>query len=110
MGGDTKANGLPRMVEGVVVGYGISLCTCIVAKIAEPTCSVSGMIPVSICWGMGFDIPGPSINVGCIPYFIFWVGGEGGSRERLQAHVLLDFWMRNSNAHRRRGREIAGSL
>ena len=50
MGGDTKANGLPRMVEGVVVVYGISLCTCIVAKFAEPTCSVSGMISESICW------------------------------------------------------------
>ena len=110
MGGDNKANGLPQMVERVVVVYGISLCTCIVAKIAEPTCSVSGMIPVSICWGVGFDIPGPSINVGCIPCFIFWVGGVGGSRERLQAHVMLDFWLRDSKAHRRRGREIAGSV
>ena len=110
MGGDTKANGLSWMVEGVVVEYGISLCTCIVAKIAEPMCSVSGMIPMSICSGVGFDIPGPSINVGCIPHFIFWVGGEGGSRERLQANVLWDFWMRDSKAHQRRGMEIAGSV
>ena len=110
MAGDSKANGLPRMVEGVVVWYGISLCTCIVAKIAEPTCSVSGMIPLSICWGVGFDIPGPSINVGCIPCFIFWVGWEGGGRERLQAHALWDLWMRDSKAYRRSGKEIAGSM
>ena len=110
MGRYTKANGLQRLVEGVVVGYGISLCTYIVAKIAEPMCSLKGMIPVSICWELGFNIPGPSINVGCIPFFIFWVGGEDGGRERLQAHVLLDFWMRDSKAHRRRGREIAGTV
>ena len=76
MGGYTKANGLQRLVEGVVVGYGISLCTCIVAKIAEPMCSVRGMIPVSICfanWDLIFQVLVLMWGVFHFSYF-GWVG------------------------------------